>query len=45
MFKNRENPAAYEMQSVIHFLNAENMKPAEIHQQLCDMYEEQAMSS
>jgi len=33
------------MQSVIHFLNAKNMKPAEIHRQLCDVYEEHAISS
>jgi hypothetical protein len=45
MFKKKENPAACEMQSVIHFLNAKNMKPAEIHRQLCDVYGEHAMSS
>jgi len=45
MFKKIENPAAREMQSVIRFLNAKNMKPAEIHHQLCDMYGEHAMSS
>ena len=33
------------MQSVIHFLNAKNMKPAEIHHQLCDVYGKHAMSS
>jgi transposase len=33
------------MWSVIHFLNVKNMKPAEIHCQLCDMYGEHAMSS
>ena len=33
------------MQSVIRFLNVKNMKPAEIHRQLCDVYEEHAMSS
>ena len=32
------------MRSVIRFLNAKNMKPAEIHQ-LCDVYGEHAMSS
>jgi hypothetical protein len=31
MFKKIENPAAYEMRSVIRFLNTKNMKPAEIH--------------
>ena len=33
------------MRSVIRFLNAKNMKPAEIHLQLCDVYGERAMSS
>jgi len=45
MFKKIENPTTCEMQSVIHFLNAKNMKPAEIHCQLCDVYGEHAMSS
>jgi len=45
MFKKIENPAACEMQSVIHFLNAKNMKLAEIHRQLCDVYGEQTVSS
>jgi hypothetical protein len=45
MFKKVENPAACEMWSVIRFLYAKNMKPAEIHCQLCDMYGERAMSS
>ena len=45
MFKEIENSAACEMQSVIHFLNAKNMKPAEILRQLCDVYGEHAMSS
>jgi hypothetical protein len=42
MFKKIENPAACEMRSVIRFLNAKNMKPAEIHRQLCDVYGEHA---
>ena len=33
------------MRSVICFLNAKNMKPAEIHCQLCEVYGEHAMSS
>ena len=33
------------MRSVIRSLNAKNMKPAEIHLQLCDVYGEHAMSS
>ena len=45
MFKKIENPAACEMRSVIRFLNAKNMKAAEIHRQLCDVYGEHAMSS
>jgi len=45
MFKKIENIAACEMWSVIRFLNAKNMKPAEIHRQLCDLYGEHAMSS
>jgi len=45
MFKKIENPAACEMRSVICFLNTKNMKPGEIHHQLCDMYGEHAMSS
>jgi len=44
MFKKTENPAACEMQSAIHFLNAKNTTLAEIHQ-LCDVYGEHAMSS
>jgi len=45
MFKKIENPTACEMRSVICFLYAKNMKPAEIHCQLCDVYGEHAMSS
>jgi len=45
MFKKVETPAACEMRSVIRFLNVKNMKPAEIHRQLCDVYGEHAMSS
>ena len=45
MFKKIENPTACEMLSVIRFLNAKNMKPAEIHRQLCDVYGEHAMSN
>ena len=45
MFKKIENPAACEMRSVVRFLNAKNIIPAEIHRQLCDVYGEHAMSS
>ena len=44
MFKKIENPPAREMLSVICFLNAKNMKPAEISQ-LFDVYGERAMSN
>jgi len=45
MFKKTEDTAACEMRSVIRFLNAKNMKSAEIHRQRCDVYGEHAMSS
>jgi len=45
MFKEIENPAACEMRSVIRFLIAKNITPAEVHRQLCDVYGEHAMSS
>lgn len=32
------------MRSVIRFLNVRNMKPADIHRQLCEVYREHAMS-
>jgi hypothetical protein len=44
MLKEIEKPTACEMQSVIHFLNARNMKLADIHCQLCEVYGEHAMS-
>ena len=44
MFKKIQNPAACEMRSVIRFLHAKNMKPAEIHRQICDVYGEHVMS-
>jgi hypothetical protein len=44
VFKKIENPAACEMCSVIRFLNARNMKPADIYRQLCEVYGEHAMS-
>jgi transposase len=45
MFTKIENPTACKMWSVIRFLNVKNMKLAEIHCQLCDVYGEHAMSS
>jgi transposase len=44
MFKKIEKPAACEMRSVIPFSNARNMKSADIHRQLCEVYGEHAMS-
>jgi transposase len=44
MFKKIENTAASEMQSVIHFMNARNMKMADIHRQICEVYGAHAMS-
>ena len=38
MFKKIGNLAAFEMRSVIRFLDEKNVKPAEIHRQLCDVY-------
>jgi hypothetical protein len=44
MFTKIEKPTACEMLSVIRFLNAGNMKPADIHRQVCEVYGEHAMS-
>jgi len=44
-FKKIENPTACEMRSVIRFLNAKDMKLAEIHHQLCDVYGEHVLGS
>jgi hypothetical protein len=44
IFKKIEKPAACEMRSVICFLNARNIKLADIHRQLCEVYGEDAMS-
>jgi hypothetical protein len=44
MFKKSEKPTTCGMWSVIHFLNARNMKPANIHRQLCEVYGEHATS-
>jgi hypothetical protein len=44
MFNINENLAAYEIRHVIRFLNANNMKPADTHRQLCEVYGEHAMS-
>jgi transposase len=39
-----ERPADCEIRSVIRFLNARNVKPADIHRQICEVYGENAMS-
>ncbi|GBM68808.1 hypothetical protein AVEN_22280-1 [Araneus ventricosus] len=40
MFKTISDPADCEVSSVIRFLNAKNVKPAEIHRQLVEIYGE-----
>jgi hypothetical protein len=44
MFKMIERPADCEIWSIIRFLNARNVKPADIHRQICEVYGENAMS-
>jgi hypothetical protein len=44
MFKKIEKSTAFEMQSVIYFLNARNMKPADMPCKLCELYGKHAMS-
>ena len=44
MFKMIERPADCEIRSVIRFLNARNVKPADIHRQICEVYGKNAMS-
>ncbi|KAJ4444846.1 cGMP-dependent protein kinase, isozyme 1 [Periplaneta americana] len=44
MFKVIEHPADCEMGSVIRILNARNIKPADIHRQLCEVYGDDAIS-
>ena len=39
-----ESPADCEIRSVIRFLNARNVKPADIHCQICEVYGENVMS-
>ena len=39
-----ERPAYCEIRSVIRFLNAGNMKPPDIHRQICEVYRDNAMS-
>jgi hypothetical protein len=44
MFKMIERPADCEIRSVISFLNARNMKLADIHHQTCEEYGENAVN-
>jgi hypothetical protein len=44
MFKMIERPADCEIRSVIRFLNARNVKPADIYRQICELYGENAMN-
>ncbi|GBO36525.1 hypothetical protein AVEN_38937-1 [Araneus ventricosus] len=44
MFKTISDPADCEVRSVIRFWNAKNVKPAEIHRQLLDIYGENVMT-
>jgi hypothetical protein len=44
MFTMIERPADCEIRSVIRFLNARNVKPADIHRQICEVNGENAMS-
>ncbi|GBL81721.1 hypothetical protein AVEN_93496-1 [Araneus ventricosus] len=44
MFKTIADPADCEMRSVIRFLNAKKVKPAEIHRQLVEIYGENVMT-
>ncbi|GBM80756.1 hypothetical protein AVEN_10622-1 [Araneus ventricosus] len=44
MFRTIADPADCEVRSVIRFLNAKNVKPAEIHRQLVEIYGENAMT-
>jgi hypothetical protein len=43
MFKMLEHPADCEIRCVIRFLNARNVKLADIHRQICEVYGENAM--
>ncbi|GBN75538.1 hypothetical protein AVEN_110550-1 [Araneus ventricosus] len=44
MFKTISDPADCEVRSVIRFLNVNNVKPAEIHRQLVEIYGENVMT-
>jgi transposase len=44
MFKMIKRPADCEIRPVIRFLNARNVKPADIHSHICEVYGANAMS-
>ena len=44
MFKTIEGAVDCEIRPVIHFLNARNVLPSEIHHQICQVYGDNAMS-
>jgi len=44
MFKTIEGAADCEIRSAIHFLNARNVLPSEIHHQICQVYGDNVMS-
>ena len=44
MFKTIERAADCEIRSVIRFLNARNVLPCEIHYQICQVFDDNAMS-
>ncbi|GBN57064.1 hypothetical protein AVEN_23905-1 [Araneus ventricosus] len=44
MFKTIADPADREVRFVIRFLNAKNVKPAEVHRQLVEIYGENVMT-
>jgi hypothetical protein len=44
MFKITKHPTNCEIWLVIRFLNARNVKEADIHGQICEVYDENAMS-
>jgi len=44
MFKTIEGATDCEIRSVIHFLNARNVQPNEIHHQICQVNGDNAMS-
>jgi hypothetical protein len=39
-----ENPSSCEIRSVIKYLNAKNVRPAEIYRKVSEVYRENAMS-